>query len=71
MPDLGPILANLVSMDFESPRGFDERERFKAFRLHLRPSRRLILSFLPPSSSSSSSFFLLSPLLVESLSHRI
>lgn len=48
MPDLGPILANLVSMDFESPRGFDERERFKPFRFHLRPSHRLILFLFPP-----------------------
>lgn len=47
MPDLGPILASLVSMDLDSFRGFDERERFKAFRLRLRPSRRLILSFHP------------------------
>lgn len=39
MPDPGPILANLVSMDLEQPpRGFNERERFKAFRLHPRPS---------------------------------
>lgn len=47
MPDLGPILANLVSMDLESFWGFDQWERFKAFRFHLRPSHRLILFFSP------------------------
>ena len=52
MPDLGPILANLVSMDLESFWGFDQRERFKAFRFYLRPSHRLsILFFFSPSFS--------------------
>ena len=45
MPDLGPILANLVSMDLESFWGFDQRERFKAFRFYLRPSHRLSILF--------------------------
>lgn len=66
MPDLGPILANLVSMDPESLWGFDQRERFKAFRFHLRPSHRLILFFFSPSPPFLHSSHMLSLLFIES-----
>lgn len=69
MPDLGPILANLVSMDLESFWGFDQWERFKAFRFHLRPSHRLILFFSPFPSFPHSSH-MLSPLSYNLVSKR-